>query len=308
MTDLELTDNQNYDIHIGEVVIATATFSQSLAFWHEHFGYEVCHLVTTTDPSLLALWQVSEQDIGRRALLAIQGAHTKIHLVEVLQPAAPLKQGVGNLDALPKTLNLLVKDLPSVWQRLSDAGVHMKTKWVEYEEEGVTYRDAHIIGPDESGIGLLEAVGEDYPVNLHNIGEPASFVCTVESMSAESKFYRALGCSLRLDHEFSGPAIEQLVGLPSGASLHMQLFGPQKSHSRIELVSYGSPMHSHYSRAKFPHTGALFACLNINASAQQLAEKTGATFHSVSLWGEDRQLAKLRSPAGATVILSAAKP
>lgn len=287
------------DFYLREVVIATADYAAAVLFWCDTLGYELLHQQSTTDPALLELWQVNQALIGRRALLGLPDTHTTIHLVEVSGAASPLKEGVGNLDALPKTLNLLVKDLPEVWERLKNNGVVMKTPWVEYEQEGHRYRDAHIVGPDLTGIGLLEVLDEEYQVNSQGIGEPASFTYTVENISQEAQFYSNLGGQLVLDEHFAGEAIEKLVGLPQGGSLHMQLFGPQSSHSRVELVSYGIPMVSHYERAKFPHTGAIFAHINM----KDLTDMQSLQCTPVSIWKETQIMARAITPQGAVVIL-----
>ncbi|GGF60547.1 VOC family protein [Alteromonas lipolytica] len=297
------TAAQLEDLYIKEIVIATADYAAATAFWCEQLGYQQVNQQTTTDPALLKLWQVSAERIGRRALLGLANAHTSIHLVEVIQPASPLKQHASNLDAIPKTLNLLVKDLPNLWLRLKEAGVTMKTDWVEYEQDGRRYRDAHITGPDYTGIGLLEVLDEEYPVNHLGIGEPASFTCTIEDIATEANFYTQLGGQKVLDEHFWGQAIEKLVGLPPGGSLHMQLFGPRTTHSRIELVSYGIPMTSHYERARFPHTGALFTHIASGALTPTLPTDGDTELTAVKVWNTPVQMARLQSPAGATVLV-----
>ena len=289
------------ELHISEVIVATADYQTALDFWCTLLGYSVLYQTHHTAPELLELWHVSADEIGRRALLGESHFHTRIQLVEVLHPSAPLKKAVGNLDALPKTLNLLVKDLPAVWQRLKNAGVTVNNDWVEYEAHGLRYRDAHITGPDNSGIGLLEVLDKEYLVNNLGIGEPASLACTVENMTQEATFYDQLGGRLELDEYFSGQAIEKLVGLPPGGSLHMQLFGPEATHSRIELVSYGIPMTSHYKNAKFPHTGVLF--VHLAGGSFSLAADSDSTFSTVKVWNKTQQMLRFQSPAGATVIL-----
>lgn len=303
MTQLYPDAAQLEDLYIKEVIISTANFAAARAFWCEQMGYQVLQQTATTDPGLLSLWQVSAKDIQRRAMLGLPDAHTTLHLVEVLQPAVPLKQNVANLDALPKTLNLLVKDLPAVCQRLRAAGVTIKTGWVEYTQNGRHYRDAHIIGPDNTGIGLLEVLDEDYHVNDMGIGEPASFTCTVEDIAEEANFYTKLGGQKVLDEHFWGQAIEKLVGLPPGGSLHMQLFGPRTTHSRIELVSYGIPMTSHYERARFPHTGALFTHIASGTLTPTLPADCDTELTAVTIWNTTQQMTRLQTPAGATVIL-----
>lgn len=301
MTVSALPSTEDNNLFVSEIIIATADFDAALQFWVRKIGYSCLATRSTTDTALLELWQVNASDIGRRALLGQQHDLSHIHLVEVLNPLPPLKQHVGNLDALPKTINLLVKDLPAVWQRLHDSDVTMKTQWVEYENDGERFRDAHIIGPDATGIGLLEALDNDYPVNELGIGAPASFTFTVEDMTKESDFYRQLGGKVQLNKEFSGQAIEELVGLPPGESLLMQLYGPNEVQSRIELVSYGIPMVSHYHRATFPHTGALFAHIATNTLPNTTFPNSAIAF--VTTWQSQQALQRLKTPAGATVIL-----
>lgn len=287
------------DFFLKEIVITTQDYFSALTFWHDTIGYELLHQQSTTDSALLNLWQADTSQINRRALLGLPHSHTSIHLVEIVKPDLPLKAHAGNLDALPKTLNLLVRDLPAVWSRLKAAGVTMNTDWVEYEQDGRRYRDAHITGPDLTGIGLLEVLDEEYQVNPQGIGEPASFTFTVEDIVSEANFYKNLGGKLVLDAQFSGAAIEKLVGLPQGGSLHMQLFGPASSHSRVELVSYGIPMTSHYDRAGIPHTGAIFAHLAVK-NLHQISNIQCAT---VNVWHTKQTMAKLQTPAGAPVIV-----
>lgn len=290
---------------VAETVTATADFDASLQFWCGLFGLEVLAEAQGLDAGMATLWQVDAELVGRRALLGVPGGLASIHLVEVLLPGKPLREGVGSLDALPKTLNLLVRNLPEVWQRLHNAGAHMKGEWVEYTQDGRSYRDAHVMGPDFANVGLLEVLDEDYPVNELGIGQPASFTFTIEDMAREQAFYQALGGELRLDCFFDGPAIESLVGLPAGGSLEMKLLGPQVTAARLELVSYGVPMPGHYDRACLPATGMLMVHLEgVAADVQARLADHDVRFVQASPWGRVKKMAALTAPSGARLTIA----
>jgi len=292
------------EIYVREVVISTATLAQAVHFWCGWLGFSVLAEVDGASPALALLWQTKPEQIGKRLLLGQPDFLCRIHLVEVVNAGYPIRRDASALDALPKTLNLLVRNLPDIWQRLHDLGANMRSNWVEYELDGQRYRDAHLLGPDHSGIGLLEVLDADYPVNQFGIGEPASFTYTVERLPAEQAFYQALGAQLRLDRVFSGPAIEQLVGLPEGGSLQMLLFGPQHPVARLELVSYGIKMAAHYGKAVFPNTGLLWVHIEIKGKKAEPAVLRDATFYNVKLWQELQKIARIQTPCGSWITLS----
>lgn len=298
MSDTEITG-----FRVSETVTATADFASSLKFWCELLSLEDLAEAHGLDRGMASLWQVDANIIGRRVLLGMPGGVSSIHLVEVLTPGKPVREDVGALDALPKTLNMLVRNLPEVWQRMKDAGVHMKGPWVEYEHDGKAYRDAHILGPDFANVGLLEALDEDYPVNHLGIGQPGSFTFTIEDMAREDAFYRTLGGEVRLDRYFGGPAIESLVGLPAGGSLHMKLFGPAATAARLELVSYGTAMHSHYDSARLPATGTIM--VHIEGVPTDLGPLVPQVkFIQAAPWGTLKHMAALTAPSGARLTIA----
>jgi|GEM_PF-4963677 len=294
-------------LHVAEVVMATGDFEVALGFWQELLGLVILDRADGVDIGTASLWRIETQAVGRRVLLGRPGGLCAIHLVELTTPGEPLRSGAGPLDALPKTLNLLVRDLPALWERLRGRGALMKGGWVEYEHEGGTYRDAHVLGPDCTNIGLLEIVGADYPVNAQGVGEPASFTFTVSDMAAEQAFYVALGGQLRLDRFFDGPAIEALVGLPPGGSLDMKLYGPGQAAARVELVSYGMPMRSRYAEAHMPATGALTVhlCGADMARAAAALQPYAPQIIDAAPWGVSRPTLLATAPSGARVSISA---
>ena len=62
-----------------------------------------------------------------------------------------------------------------------------------------------------------------------------------------------------MTHQFSGPEIENIVGLPPGKALDMRLLGDTNSwFGRVELIEYqGVSGENLYTKAQAPATGAL---------------------------------------------------
>lgn len=294
--------NNDEGFNINEVIMTTADIVCAKKFWCDLLGLEVLAENNVTDTSLRQLWQAQNVDIKNRLLLGHKHSLCKIHLVELASPGICLREHTNSLDAQAKTINLLVKDLPKVWQRLRELGADLKGEWVEYEAQGQIYRDAHIIGPDHVGVGLVEIIGEDYPVNLCGIGEPVSFTFTVDNINDEQDFYCNLGGQIRLDEKFSGPAIESLVGLPAGGSLNMKLIGPKAPIARLELVSYDHPMINHYSKAEFPAIGVLLVHLE-GIKEEVMAEHINHAVEA-SPWGISKKMIALQAPSGARITVS----
>ncbi len=84
----------------------------------------------------------------------------------------------------------------------------------------------------------------------------------------------------------------------------MRLYGPEQAHARVEVVSYGIAMTSHYSRAKFPTTGALMVLVEgVSETQIEQLKQAGSPTHVVTNWQDKEIMTRLTAPSGATVIL-----
>lgn len=246
---------------IDQLLIGCADLGHSRAFFTELFGLAVQPLRSTPPP-------LPGSSHALRAECALTGmaetGDTLLHLVSFERPGAAVRDGAGRHDACPKTINFLCRNLPDRYRELQAAGVHFASDWVEYEKHGVHYRDVHLTGPDHQNIGLLELVGETYPVNDRGIGTIAA-VCFTQSAIAEADaLAHALDLTLAFDETLSGEAMETLVGLPHGAALIMHLYGDESPRGRLEFVEYrGAGGSNRYSTARPPASGLLHARIHV---------------------------------------------
>ena len=82
----------------------------------------------------------------------------------------------------------------------------------------------------------------------------------ISDADKEQDFYtNYLGLEVCMTHQFSGPEIEKIVGLPPGKALDMRLLGDANSwFGRVELIEYqGVSGENLYTKAQAPATGAL---------------------------------------------------
>jgi len=267
-------------VGIDQLVIGTADLQRSLRFWQETLGLELLYRDERADPL-----PGSEALVSRDALLGFPGiAQGQLHIVEFAASGEPVREGAGPHDACPKTVNLLCRDLPAVHARLEAAGHRFRSRWVAYEKHGVRYRDVHMVGPDATNIGLLEISGADYPVGDNGIGPVAAACFTQQSLDGiDALCSDLLGQQLQFDETLTGPELELMLALPSGAALEMRLYGPSAINARLEFVKYhGAAGANLYPRAQPPATGLLYprltslelAALRARCAASMPAEVT----------------------------------
>lgn len=285
--------------HIDSVIVGVSNLEESLRVWRDQLGLRELWRSDGCCPHLASALGASAGDIVAQVSLGWSGRGGNIHLLAFANPAAPVREQAGPLDACPKNLNMRVRDLPALCEVIESKGLTLRSPWVEYESDGTRYRDAHVEGPDATNIGLLEIVGDEYAVNDIGVGDLAACALTVEDLPAEAGFWRKLGFNCVLDRHFSGPAMETLIGLPENASLHMQLYGGEEPWARVELVSYGCAMSSHYPRARVPSTGAIG--LVVAGLADEINASLWPASRQVDFRGSQQRLATLDSPAGLQV-------
>jgi catechol 2,3-dioxygenase-like lactoylglutathione lyase family enzyme len=287
------------------VVISVPDVEQALGLWQRRFGMRVVARRTGTDPGLAKVWGLAPKDIVDQALLLTPGAaEGGIHLVQFKLPGAAVRANAAPTDLVPKSVDIVVRDIPTRFAELTAAGYQFRSKPGRFESDGVVVFETHMLGPDSVNIVLLEEVGRSDLTSAEGYGVAPQIVLTTADNLSEKVFLESVfGMSEASYHKFSGPEIEKTIGLPKGAALDIRILGDPKSrYGRLELVQYeGVKSANLYPRAVPPARGMLSATYFVGDLAPILAR--GAVYairdHGVvsTIYGASR-MARVRSPAG----------
>jgi len=248
---------------IAHVTVGVANLDAELELWVGTFGLSVVERRAGPDAELGRIWGLPADQISAQALVETPGVGCgRLHFVEFTNPAPPVRRGAGTTDLGPKNLDVAVSDLPRRYEELGEAGHTFRSKWVQYDFEGIDVREVQMPGPDETNIVFVELVGIAYPFTPQGFAGMASFVTVIPNPEAEVRFYRELlGMPLAHQVDLAGPEIEKMVGLPPGTALDVRVLGPHESpFGRVELVHYrGAEGTNRYPLARPPAVGTLHA-------------------------------------------------
>lgn len=254
-------------VHLGafsHVTVGVASVSAAISFWQDIFGFEVISRRDGPDAGLATLWDLRPTDVARQALMRTPSASAGwLHLVEFARPAAPVRLAAQVFDHLPKNLDIYAQDLDRRFGELSAMGVQFRGKPITAPGPGgLIFREVHMPGHDETNVVLLEIIGSGYDTcfNARGFAGIGPVISIVGSLKMEEGFYRdILGMEETLDIRLGGPAMEEMIGLSTGASLLLKVYGdPAEPLGRIEVIEYEQTRGSNlYERARPPALGTL---------------------------------------------------
>ncbi|MEE4184806.1 MAG: hypothetical protein V2J12_03450 [Gammaproteobacteria bacterium] len=292
---------------IAHLFVGVADMNPVRELWVQRFGLETVAELTGPDAELARLWGLPPDAIAAQLLLRTPGASSGwLHFVQFAVPAAPVRAAAQPTDLCPKNIDVNCVDMPARHAELAAAGYRFRSAISAYEIAGMQACEVQMPAHDDINVVLIEVA--DWPVQLsaQHFGAVTSFVSTVPDTAAEGRFYHALlGLEELLQHRIAGPAIEEVVGLPAGAALHMRLLGdPGEVYGRLELIAYeqikGRDL---YPRARPPALGIL-GCRFRTDNVLNLRERAVALGVPVTACGRFEllfgcvELIRLRSPAG----------
>lgn len=294
----------------SHATVGVANLATAVSFWQDNFGFEVAARRDGPDAGLATLWGLKAADITRQALVRTQTARAGwLHLVEFARPAAPVRQGVQVFDHLPKNLDIYTKDMDRRFEELSALGVQFRGRPITSPgPAGLTFKEVHLAGHDETNVVLLEIIGPGYDTcfNARGFAGIGPLITIVGSLEMEEDFYQGvLGMEMTLDIRLGGPVMEKMIGLPAGAALLLKVYGdPDELLGRIEVIEYQQTRGSNlFERARPPALGTLhvnYQVPNLRGLRKRLRlAGVGATEHGdLDLLYGQGPILSFKSPAG----------
>lgn len=294
----------------AHATLGVADLERAIAFWVQHFGFEVAAQLDGPDADLAELWELGPADISRQALVRTPGARAgAVHLVEFAKPAAPVRRGARVFDHLPKNLDIYVRDMATRFEALKAAGLSFRSDPITSPgPDGMIFREVHLPAHDEINVVLLEVIGKGYDTcfNSKGFAGVGPLITIVPDLASEERFYTdVLSMAITLDMRLEGPMIEKLIGLPAGAALKLKVYGdPDEPLGRIELIEYERTSgNNFFARAKPPALGTLHVTYQVR-TLRPLLDRLRAADVDVVDHGNRRLLygtghvVSFRSPAG----------
>jgi catechol 2,3-dioxygenase-like lactoylglutathione lyase family enzyme len=220
--------------------VGVRDMDESLRLWSDVLGLSVSHRDPSECRSLEQMWALESGSIKALVLLETPGAPGgRLVLVKFATEAPSVRAGAQAFDLCPKNLDVNVVDFHARVAELVQAGYSLRSEPVSYSIGDLEVWEVQVIACDDVNLVLAEIIGEKPALTKRHCGAVTSVVTTVLDIEQELLFYQGLGFARLTHHHLQGPEIEKMIGLPSGASLHMQLLG-DVSHrfGRAELIKY----------------------------------------------------------------------
>lgn len=245
------------------VTVSVKSIDLALDLWVKAFGLDVEKDISGADTQLAALWDIPAGDIKRQVLLRTPGSqHGKIHLVEFDQPGEAVRDGANVFDKVPKNLDVYVSDMPTRLEELKTAGYQFSQD--TYSEitapDGTLFREIHMPSHDAVNVVLLEVPGKELPFTAQGYAGVGPLITIVGDALSERKFYEnIIGLNMLNDNILEGPEIERMIGLPSGSSLNVSIWGNEKDAlGQVEVIEYrGAQGNNLYPRTVPKYRGIL---------------------------------------------------
>jgi len=246
---------------LSQVVVGVSDMSAVRELWLRRFGLQAVAGRSGADPELASFWRLQADAIADQLLVRTPGVTAGwLHFVQFAKPGAPVRAGAVPTDLCPKNLDVNCADMPARHAELAAAGCRFRSAISDYEIGALRAREVQMPAHDDVNVVLIEVHDSPLTLSARQFGAVTSFVTTVPDTAAEAQFYRSvLGLDELLQHRITGPAIEQVVGLPSRAALDMRLLGDARQpYGRVELIAYeGLAGRNLYPLAKPPAVGVL---------------------------------------------------
>lgn len=289
--------------------LGVADLDAAVAFWAGNFGLTTQARREGPDAALGGLWGIPAARIRRQALVHTPGATAgAMHIVEFVDPEPPVRLGAQVYDRLPKNIDLYTRDIGRRVAGLEGAGHRLRTSPGGMSAGEHAFSEAHMEGHDGINVVLIEVAGPGYatPLSPRQFAGIGPLVTIVGDGAAEASFYRdVLGLATTLEVVLQGPAIEQTIGLPSGAGLDVRVFGdPAEPLGRIEVIEYQRVTGAdRYPQARPPARGILHMTYRLPDIAPVRARLAAAGVavtdhgHVAALFGAGEMIS-FCSPAG----------
>ncbi len=292
------------------LIVGVSSLSEALDFWHKTLKFSILEQLSGADTDLSTMLGIADDEIIAQAFLGVNQEQNSslIHLVEFKNPADPVRHNANPTDLCPKNIDLYSKDISAHYETLENAGHPFRAPWQLLEVDDPSglkeVKEGQLPGHDDTNIGFMELVNMSLPFTDAGFSGMGPLVTVVSDADKEQDFYtKHMGLDVCMTHEFSGPEIEKIVGLPPGKALDMRLLGDLDSwFGRVELIEYqGVAGEDLYQRAQAPSTGALhlvFKTQDMDESVGQLAEYSQNEVLSIDSGNYQGKILPVTTPAG----------
>lgn len=217
--------------YIQEVVVASTDVAAAVAFHGEAFGLE----------------PLAGEDSSEGVLLGVRGVPRGRLRVVATDAQAVEPPAVWDLGA--RLLGIYSRDLHRTLAAMRVAGGAPRTP-VTYGYGGSSLSE--LVGAGTDGVWWtvpLAVAGAHRPSQAYEAdaerlhSEVHTVVLVVDDHDAALGLFEAAGLTTVFDGVMSGPPFDELVGMPTEASLRLAfLVGPQQEAARLELMSFtGTP-------------------------------------------------------------------
>jgi len=242
-------------------LLSVADMTSALDLWVGRFGMQVVARREGHDAAWAQRLGVAADEIVDQALLVTPGRiQGGIHLVQFRVPGAPVRSGARPTDLVPKSVDIVVRDIRTRHAELQAAGFQFRSPIGRFETDGVVVHEVHLPGPDEVNLVFLEEEGKADHVSPQGYGVAPQIVAISPDNKIEKAFYeQVLQLTETSYHRFAGPEVERTIGLPPGAGLDIRIFGAADyTYGRLEIVQYeGAESTNLYPKACAPARGLL---------------------------------------------------
>lgn len=241
----------------SSVTVGVANLDKALELWVGTFGFSTLATRDGEDAELAALWRILPSDIRRQALLGMPDSrYGRLHLVEFTEPGPAVREGAQVFDLSPESLAIYTRDLPARVKEMQAGGFTFLT--AEPSEinaaDGTRFREIQLPAHDEINIVLLERLEgkkdfDEMEFSAQGFAGIGPLMASVGHAPTERDFYaHVMGFDMLSDNVLAGPEIERMIGLPSGSSLDVSIWGNgNQPQGQIEVIEYrGTKGHNLY--------------------------------------------------------------
>ncbi|MCL6647944.1 MAG: hypothetical protein K6U89_06395 [Chloroflexi bacterium] len=302
-------------VGVQHVVVGTSDLQAALQLYHQELGLACCQGPAPLSPAERALFGLPATIPAEAVTLGAPGQrYGLIRLVSFGEATtAPVRAAARPYDSSPKNLDFQVRDLAATYAALRVHGYQFRSEPVTYPHDGQRITEVQLLGPDAVNVVLIETEpAPALPFSPQGVAGVTQWVLTTGDLAGMTRlFHEGLGIPLVLRNRLAGPAIERMIGLPSGAALEIAILGGETAYGRIELVQYtGVVARDLTGRARPPAAGLLqvgFAVDDLEGTMKRLADFGFQLLCSPLAcpdpWGQPGRAAALAQPDGLMIEL-----
>jgi catechol 2,3-dioxygenase-like lactoylglutathione lyase family enzyme len=244
---------------IDEVVLIAGDEARARRLYVDHFGFTPEDGVEVSDVALLRLWGCDGPMTATRLVKpGSTGGSIRLVCAPGIQPARPRPQSrpqsrpqPRQMDATgPFAIDFYVRGMRALHRRLRDDGYAFRSQPQRYQLFGTAFEVDEVLleGPEGFLHALVEYLPRQHRCVLgerpdEQVSEVVAQVTVTDDLDAGLELLRdGLGGQVYFDQRFSGPVIERLIDLPSGASFRAVIMrGPERRNARMELMTQVGP-------------------------------------------------------------------